>query len=104
MTLRGGRVASFLLKDYRQTSSANSLPYQIIAGGDRLPLGVAIARGAATVDDGDVIYSSDAPARIDLTTSPAFISRLYGRQGRDRQRRRPDELDLVETMIKPSTD
>lgn len=74
LTLRGGRVASFLLKDYRQTSSANSLPYQIIAGGDRLPLGVAIARGAATVDDGDVIYSSDAPARIDLTTSPATVS------------------------------
>ena len=71
---RGGRLASFLLKDYRQTSSANSLPYQIIAGGDRLPLGVAIARGAATVDDGDVIYSSDAPARIDLTSGPATVS------------------------------
>jgi len=45
-----------------------------------------------------------ATASTKATTSPAFISRLYGRQGRDRQRRRPDELDLVETMIKPSTD
>jgi YidC/Oxa1 family membrane protein insertase len=74
LTLRGGRMASFLLRDYRQTSSADSRPYQIIAGGDRLPLGMAITRGAATVDDGDVIYSSDAPARIDLTSGPATVS------------------------------
>ena len=77
LTLRGGRVASFLLKDYRQTSGASSPPYQIIAGGDRLPLGMAIARGGAMIDDGDVIYRSDAPSQIDLTTSPATV-RMIG--------------------------
>jgi len=73
LTARGGRMASFLLKDYRQTSATDSLPYQIIAGGDRLPLGLVITRGAATSDDGEVIYNSDAPARIDLTTGVATV-------------------------------
>ena len=77
LTARGGRVASFLLKDYRQTSASDSPPYQIIAGGDRLPLGMVIARGGATDDDGDVIYSSDAPAQTDLTTGVATV-RLSG--------------------------
>jgi YidC/Oxa1 family membrane protein insertase len=74
LTLRGGRVASFLLRDYRQTSARDSPPYQIIAGGDRLPLGMVIAHGAVTSDDGEVIYSSDAPARIDLTTGVATVT------------------------------
>ncbi len=74
LTLRGGRMASFRLKDYRQTSAADSPPYEIIAGGDRLPLGMVIARGAATVDDGNVIYSSDEPAQIDLATGAATVT------------------------------
>jgi len=74
VTVRGGRIASFLLKGYRQTSAPDSPPYQIIAGGDRLPLGMVIERGAATADDGDVIYHSDAPARIDLTTGVATVT------------------------------
>ena len=73
LTARGGRVASFLLKDYRQTSASNSPPYQIIAGGDRLPLGMVIAQGAGTADDGDVIYSSDAPAHTDLTSGVTTV-------------------------------
>jgi YidC/Oxa1 family membrane protein insertase len=71
---RGGRMASFLLKDYRETSAADSPPYQIIAGGDRLPLGIAIARGAVTSDDGEVLYSSDAPASIDLAAGVATVT------------------------------
>jgi len=74
LTLRGGRMASFLLKDYRQTSAPDSPPYQIIAGGDRLPLGLVVERGAATFDDGDVIYSSDAPAQIDLASGAAMVT------------------------------
>lgn len=74
LTARGGRMASFLLKDYRQTGAADSPPYQIMAGGDRLPLGMVIERGAVTTDDGDIIYSSAAPAQIDLATNAATIT------------------------------
>jgi YidC/Oxa1 family membrane protein insertase len=74
LTVRGGRMASFLLKDYRQTSAADSPPYQIIAGGDRLPLGITIARDAVISDDGEVIYSSDSPAHLDLSTGVATVT------------------------------
>ena len=74
LTVRGGRLASLTLKDYRQTGTPGSPPYQVIAGGDRLPLGLVIARGAVTSDDGEVIYSSDAPAQIAVTAGGATVT------------------------------
>ncbi|MEA2679557.1 MAG: YidC/Oxa1 family rane protein insertase [Candidatus Binataceae bacterium] len=71
LTARGARLASFRLKDYRQTDAPDSPPYEAVAGGDRLPLGLVIARGGAVSDDGEIVYSSDAPARIDVDAGGA---------------------------------
>ncbi|HVC43259.1 MAG TPA: membrane protein insertase YidC [Candidatus Binataceae bacterium] len=67
VTTHGGRLRSFRLKDYKQTSAANSLDYQMIAGGDRLPIGLVFARGGANLDDGEVNYTTAAPAEITAT-------------------------------------
>jgi YidC/Oxa1 family membrane protein insertase len=74
LTARGGRLASFKLKDYRQTDAPDSPPYEAITGGDRLPLGLVITRGAAISDDGEIIYSSDAPAQIDVGAGGATVT------------------------------
>lgn len=74
LTARGGRLASFKLKDYRQTDAPDSPPYEAVAGGDRLPLGLVIARGAAISDDGEVVYKSDAPARLDGNSGGATVT------------------------------
>ncbi len=73
LTTRGGRIESFLLKDYKQTSARNSPLYQMVAGGDRYPVGMLIARGAAVGDDGGVVYSSVAPSQIDAATGVATV-------------------------------
>jgi len=73
LTARGARLASFRLKDYRQTDAPDSPPYEAVAGGDRLPLGLVIARGGAVSDDGEIVYSSDAPARIDVDAGGATV-------------------------------
>ena len=74
LTARGGRLASFALKDYKQTGAPDSPPYQMIAGGERLPLGMVIARGGVTGDDGEVVYASDAPAQVDVTAGVATVT------------------------------
>ena len=73
LTARGARLASFRLKDYRQTDAPDSPPYEAVAGGDRLPLGLVIARGGAVSDDGEIVYSSDAPSRIDVDAGGATV-------------------------------
>jgi YidC/Oxa1 family membrane protein insertase len=73
LTARGARLASFRLKDYRQTDAPDSPPYEAVAGGDRLPLGLVIARGGAVSDDGEIVYISDAPARIDVDAGGATV-------------------------------
>jgi YidC/Oxa1 family membrane protein insertase len=74
LTARGGRLVSFTLNDYKQSGKPDSPPYQVVAGGDRLPLGLVIVRAGAESDDGDVIYSSDAPAHLDAVPSGATVT------------------------------
>ena len=71
ITALGGRIASFVLKDYRQTSLPGSPAYEIIAGGDRLPLAMVVSHGGAVTDDAEVVYHSDGPDHIDLTADTA---------------------------------
>jgi YidC/Oxa1 family membrane protein insertase len=74
LTARGGRLASFKLKDYRQTDAPDSPPYEAITGGDRLPLGLVIARSGEISDDGEIVYSSDAPAQIEVGAGGATVT------------------------------
>jgi YidC/Oxa1 family membrane protein insertase len=74
LTARGGRLASFKLKDYRQTDAPDSPPYEAITGGDRLPLGLVISRSGEISDDGEIVYSSDAPAQIEVGAGGATVT------------------------------
>lgn len=68
ITTRGGRIESFRLKKYRETSAANSPPYQMVPHGERLPLGLLVERAGATVDDSGVAYATSAPEHLTATS------------------------------------
>jgi YidC/Oxa1 family membrane protein insertase len=75
LTGYGGRLESFRLKKFKQTSQPNSPYYQLIRPGERLPMGVLISSGGRTTDDSDVIYTSEAPSAIEATAShPATLT------------------------------
>jgi YidC/Oxa1 family membrane protein insertase len=75
LTGYGGRLESFRLKKYKQTSQPNSPYYQLIRPGERLPMGVLISSGGKATDDGDVIYTTEAPSAIEATAShPATLT------------------------------
>jgi YidC/Oxa1 family membrane protein insertase len=75
LTGYGGRLDSFRLKKFKQTSQSNSPYYQLIRPAARLPIGVLISSGGKMIDDGDVIYSSEAPSAIEATAShPASLT------------------------------
>ncbi|MGA2411496.1 MAG: membrane protein insertase YidC [Candidatus Binataceae bacterium] len=63
----GGRLSSFTLKDYRETSASNSPPYQMIESADRLPLGLIAGQGDTIISDSQVNYSTTALAKIVAT-------------------------------------
>ena len=67
-TTHGGRLKSFLLKRFRETSAKNSPPLEMVrtAPGAELPLGLVVQRAGAMFDDRDVDYSSDAPSAIEV--------------------------------------
>jgi YidC/Oxa1 family membrane protein insertase len=67
LTTLGGRMASYKLKRYRETSATNSPPYQMVHGGDRLPLGLLVDQGINTVSDDVVAYTTEAPSRVVVT-------------------------------------
>ena len=69
ITTRGGRIQSFELKKYRATSASDSPPYQMIPEGERLPMGLLVERSGATVDDGGVVYATDAPDHLAATAA-----------------------------------
>jgi len=75
LTGYGGRLQSFRLKKFRQNSQPNSPYYQMIRPGERLPLGVLISSGVKSADDGDVIYTTEAPSAIEATPNhPAVVT------------------------------
>ncbi len=71
----GGRLESFRLKKFKQTSEPNSADYQMIRPSERLPMGLLITVGGKTLDDHDVVYASEAPSAIEATAShPATLT------------------------------
>jgi YidC/Oxa1 family membrane protein insertase len=75
LTGYGGRLQSFRLKKFKQNSQPNSPYYQMIRPGERLPLGVLISSGGKNNDDGEVIYTTEAPSAIETTPNhPAVVT------------------------------
>jgi YidC/Oxa1 family membrane protein insertase len=71
----GGRLESFKLKKFKQTSQPNSPDYQLIRSRDRLPMGVLISSAGKTTDDADVIYTTEAPSAVEATIDhPATLT------------------------------
>jgi len=74
----GGRLSSFTLKHYRETSDTNSPPYQMIESGERLPLGLIVDQGDASISDGQVTYDSSTPAKIVIRSGQDATISLTG--------------------------
>jgi YidC/Oxa1 family membrane protein insertase len=75
LTGDGGRLQSFKLKKFKETSEPNSPDYQMIRSGERLPMGALISSGGKTTDDDELIYTTEAPSAIEATAShPATIT------------------------------
>ena len=75
LTGYGGRLESFRLKKFKQNSQPDSPDYQMIRPGERLPMGVLVSSAGKTTDDGDVVYTTEAPSAIEATTShPATLT------------------------------
>jgi YidC/Oxa1 family membrane protein insertase len=75
LTGYGGRLESFRLKKFKQTSEPNSPDYELIRPGERLPIGLLISSAGQTFDDADVVYVTEAPSAIEATAShPATVT------------------------------
>jgi YidC/Oxa1 family membrane protein insertase len=67
ITTKGARLLSFRLKHYKETADKNSPPYDVIAQGEHLPMGLVVSRGDKIFGDQAVDYSTDAPARVEVS-------------------------------------
>jgi YidC/Oxa1 family membrane protein insertase len=75
LTGYGGRLESFRLKKFKETSALNSPDYEMIRPGDRLPMGTIVSAAGKMTEDGDVIYTTEAPSAIEATAShPATVT------------------------------
>jgi YidC/Oxa1 family membrane protein insertase len=65
-TTRGARLKSFVLTRYRQAAAKGSPPYEMVQvqPGGHLPLGVVMTRGDQVIDDSEISYDTNAPAKI----------------------------------------
>jgi YidC/Oxa1 family membrane protein insertase len=67
ITAKGARLLSFRLKRYSETVSKDSPPYDVVSQGERLPMGLVISRGDKILADQGVDYTTDAPARLEVS-------------------------------------
>ncbi len=65
-TAKGARLLSFRLKRYRETVRDNSPLYDVVAQGERLPMGLVVSRGDSIFGDQGIDYTTDAPARVEV--------------------------------------
>jgi YidC/Oxa1 family membrane protein insertase len=66
-TAKGARLLSFRLKRYRETVHKDSPLYDVVAQGERLPMGLVISRGDKIFADQGVDYTTDAPAQVEVS-------------------------------------
>jgi YidC/Oxa1 family membrane protein insertase len=75
LTGYGGRLESFKLKKFKQSSLPNSSFYQIIRPVERLPMGILVSLDGKTTDDAKVTYTTEAPSAIEATVNhPATVT------------------------------
>lgn len=75
LSSQGGRLVSFRLKKYHETDQPESPYYEMVRRGDRLPMGLVVARAGARIDDREVEYATEAPERIAVTAqNPAVVT------------------------------
>lgn len=65
-TAMGARLLSFRLKRYHETVLKDSLLYDVVVQGERLPLGLVVVLGDKVLGDQGVDYTTDAPARVEV--------------------------------------
>jgi YidC/Oxa1 family membrane protein insertase len=65
-TTRGARLKSFVLTRYRQAAAKGSPPYEMVQvqPGGHLPLGVVMTREGQVIDDSEISYDTNSPAKI----------------------------------------
>ena len=70
-TTHGGRLKSFRLKQYRESATPNSPPYEMVHSVENteLPLGVTINEDGKPADDRDLDYASNMPGAIEVHDS-----------------------------------
>jgi YidC/Oxa1 family membrane protein insertase len=74
LSSQGGRLMSFRLKKYKETDATDSPLYQMVRRGERLPMGMVVARGEQRIDDSGVDYATEAPGEIAVTAqNPAVV-------------------------------
>jgi YidC/Oxa1 family membrane protein insertase len=66
ITAKGARLLSFRLKRYKETVDRDSPPYDIIAQGQHLPMGLIVSRDDKIFTDRGVDYTAEAPARVEV--------------------------------------
>ena len=83
ITAKGARLLSFRLKRYKETVDKNSPPYDVIAQGEHLPMGLVVSRGDKIFADQGVDYTTDAPARVEVSPGAEHDDHFHRRyQGR----------------------
>jgi YidC/Oxa1 family membrane protein insertase len=65
-TAMGARLLSFRLKRYHETVLKDSLLYDVVVQGERLPLGLVLVLGDKVLGDQGVDYTTDAPPRVEV--------------------------------------
>jgi YidC/Oxa1 family membrane protein insertase len=66
VSMRGGRITSFLLSKYKETAARDSPQYQMIslAAPQNLPMELLVAHGGSIANDAGLDYSTSAPGEI----------------------------------------
>ncbi|HYK65800.1 MAG TPA: membrane protein insertase YidC, partial [Patescibacteria group bacterium] len=80
-TTSGARLKSFVLNKYRRTAAKDSAPYEMVqvGPGGHLPLGAVITRDSQVLDDRDISYETNAPARIKTTAGETAVIAFTGK-------------------------